>query len=58
MQLEFANLLLVNKRDLVTEAQLGAVEMFLRKVNPAAEIARTEHSVLEPAALLGIDLGG
>ena len=24
-QLEFANLLLVNKRDLVTEAQLGAV---------------------------------
>ena len=33
-QLEFANLLLINKRDLVTEAQLGAVEVFLRKVRP------------------------
>ena len=52
-QLEFANLLLVNKKDLVSEAQLGAVEAFLHKVNPAAEVVRTERSVLEPAALLG-----
>ena len=50
-QLEFANLLLINKRDLVTEAQLGAVEAFLRKANPMAEIVRTEHSVLEPSSL-------
>ena len=35
-QLEFANLLLINKRDLVTAEQLGAVEAFLRKVNPTA----------------------
>ena len=33
--LEFADLLLLNKRDLVTEEQLGAVEAFLRKANPA-----------------------
>ena len=51
-QLEFANLLLINKRDLVTAEQLGAVEAFLRKVNPAAEIMRSEHSVLPPPALL------
>ena len=51
-QLEFANLLLINKCDLVSEAQCGAVEAFLRKVNPKAEIVRTEHSVIEPAALL------
>ena len=51
-QLEFADLLLINKRDLVTDAQLGAVETFLRKINPTAELVRTEHSVLEPAALL------
>ena len=44
--------MLVNKCDLVTEAQRGAVEAFLRKVNSHAEIVRTEHSVLEPAALL------
>ena len=51
-QLEFANLLLINKRDLVTAEQLGAVEAFLRKVNPAAEIIRSEHSVLPPSTLL------
>mmetsp|Transcript_25469 Transcript_25469/g.81475 ORF Transcript_25469/g.81475 Transcript_25469/m.81475 type:complete len:584 (-) Transcript_25469:207-1958(-) len=52
-QLEFADLLLVNKCDLVSEAQLGAVETFLRKVNPTAELVRTEHSKLPPATLLG-----
>jgi len=52
-QLEFADLLLLNKCDLATEEQLGAVEAFLRKSNPAAEVVRTEHSVLEPDALLG-----
>ena len=51
-QLEFANLLLVNKRDLVTAEQLGAVEAFLRKVNPKAEVRVSEHSALPPAALL------
>ena len=52
-QLEFADLLLVNKCDLVSEAQLGAVETFLRKVNPTAEVVRSEHSKLPPATLLG-----
>ena len=51
-QLEFANLLLVNKRDLVTPEQLGAVEAFLRKVNPKAEVVVSEQSALPPAALL------
>ncbi|EOD08688.1 hypothetical protein EMIHUDRAFT_249013 [Emiliania huxleyi CCMP1516] len=45
-QLEFADLLLLNKRDLVTEEQLGAVEAFLRKANPTGEVVRTERSVL------------
>ena len=52
-QLEFADLLLINKCDLVSEAQLGAVETFLRKVNPTAEVVRSEHSKLPPATLLG-----
>jgi G3E family GTPase len=30
-QLEFADVLLVNKCDLVTEKQLGAIENFLRE---------------------------
>jgi len=52
-QLEFADVLLVNKCDLVTDAQRGAVETFLRKVNPTAEIMCTEHSKIQPDALLG-----
>ena len=42
-QLEFADLLLINKTDLVTEEQLGAVTSFLGKVNPTAEVVRTEQ---------------
>ena len=45
-QIEFANLLLVNKCDLVSQAQLGAIESFLRKVNQTAEIVRTERSAV------------
>ena len=51
-QLEFADLLLINKCDLVTAAQRDAVEAFLRKVNPTAEIICAEQGVLPPAALL------
>ena len=51
-QIEFSNLILINKRDLVTEAQLGSIETFLRKVNPTAEIVCTENSVVEPATVL------
>ena len=51
-QVEFADLVLINKCDLVTAAQRNAVKAFLRKVNPTAEIVCTKNSVLEPAALL------
>mmetsp|Transcript_47478 Transcript_47478/g.101371 ORF Transcript_47478/g.101371 Transcript_47478/m.101371 type:complete len:601 (-) Transcript_47478:241-2043(-) len=52
-QIEFANLILINKRDLVTEAQLRSIQVFLRKVNQTAEVVCTEHSVLQPAVLFG-----
>ena len=52
-QLEFADVLVVNKTDLVSEAQLGAVEALLRRINPKAEVARTDHGQLEPALVLG-----
>ena len=51
-QVEFANVILINKCDLVTEEQRRVIEAFLRKANPSAEITRTEHSVLDPASLL------
>ena len=52
-QLEFADVLVINKVDLVSEAQLGSVETFVKLVNPQAEVLRTTHSKLEPALLFG-----
>ena len=51
-QVEFSNLILVNKCDLVSKEQRGQIEAFLRKVNPKAELAFTEHSKIDPALLL------
>ena len=51
-QLEFADVLVVNKADLVSEAQLGTVEALMRRVNPKAEVLRTTHSKVEAALLL------
>ena len=33
--------LVVNKADLVSEAQLGSVEALVRRINPDAEVLRT-----------------
>ena len=52
-QLEFANVLLINKVDLLTDTQLHHIEALLRKINPTADIMRTTHSRLEPSVLLG-----
>ena len=52
-QCEFADLLLINKCDLVTDTQRNRVEAFLHRVNPTAEIMRTRNSVLDPTVLLG-----
>ena len=51
-QLEFADVLIVNKADLLGEAELAAVERLLRKIAPTAEVLRTTRSRVEPALLL------
>ena len=43
-QIEFANIVLVNKIDLVTEEQLGIIEGIIRHLNPDCTIHRTEFS--------------
>ena len=53
-QLEFADLLLLNKCDLVTPAQLGSLEAFLKKANPTAEV--TSPGALGPAATASCSL--
>jgi G3E family GTPase len=45
---EFANLVVLNKTDLVTADELDAVEEMVRALRPDAEVVRTEHSRVDP----------
>ena len=55
-QVEFANVIILNKSDLVTEDQLGLLEKTLHKLNPAARIIRTTHSQIDPNEILNTGL--
>jgi G3E family GTPase len=54
-QIGFADVLLLNKTDLVSEAQLARTERELRAINATARIVRTNHAQLPLAQVL--DLG-
>ncbi len=51
-QVEFANVIVLNKSDLVTEMQLSLLEQILNKLNPSAKIIRTTHSKINPKEIL------
>ncbi|MEV6556424.1 GTP-binding protein [Nocardia sp. NPDC051756] len=55
-QVEFADVLLVNKTDLVGTAAAGAVEATVRKLNPRAQVLRTTNGVVDLADVLGTGL--
>ncbi|MFB8282446.1 GTP-binding protein [Nocardia colli] len=55
-QVEFADVLLVNKTDLVGAAAAGAVEATVRKLNPRARVLRTTNGVVDLADVLGTGL--
>ncbi len=52
-QVECADILIVNKADLVTPGELGALCALLAGLNPRAELHVTEHSVLPDAVWPG-----
>ena len=51
-QVEFANVIILNKSDLVTQEQLGTLEKTLNRLNPTAKIIRTTHSKIDPKEIL------
>ena len=52
-QIAFADVVLVNKADLVSAAELAAVEAAVRAINPYAELHRTERSFIALDRILG-----
>jgi G3E family GTPase len=53
-QVAFADVILLNKVDLVSPAELAAVEATIRRINPYARIVRTERSNAPLDAVLGL----
>jgi len=54
LQIEGADILLLNKIDLVEAAQIEPLEAKLREINPTAAIVRTERCRVDPDLLFGI----
>jgi G3E family GTPase len=55
-QVEFANVLLVNKVDLVQPAALTELEALLRRLNPDAQLLRTERGNVDIKRVMGTGL--
>ena len=54
LQIEGADILLLNKIDLIELGQIESLEMKLREINPTAAIVRTERCRINPELLFGI----
>ena len=51
-QVEFCDVLVLNKCDLLSEGELDEVEATLRSLQPDARLVRTTHSELDPGEIL------
>jgi G3E family GTPase len=52
-QIAFADVILLNKTDLVTKAELEEIEARIRGINPYAKLHRTERANIDIAEVLG-----
>jgi G3E family GTPase len=52
-QIAFADVILINKTDLVTPAELAEIEARIRGINPYARLHRTERAQIDIAEVLG-----
>ncbi|XVH32852.1 CobW family GTP-binding protein [Haloferacaceae archaeon DSL9] len=55
-QIEFSNVVLLNKADLCSDAELDRAESYARGLQPDATVLRTQHSAVDPDQLLRTDL--
>ena len=54
-QIEFCDVLLLNKCDLVPDDELEEIEAVLKTLQPRAKIIRTEHGAVAPEEILNTD---
>jgi len=54
-QIKAADIILLNKKDLLTEPRRAAVEETIRTINPTAPLLATHHGDINPALLYGGD---
>ncbi len=52
-QVEFANVIILNKTDLVDNETLGAIEAFIEQLNPHALKIRSSFGKVEPSRIMG-----
>ncbi|MEM1324431.1 MAG: GTP-binding protein [Bacteroidota bacterium] len=55
-QIEFANVIILNKTDLVSEEQLGVLKASIKKLNPGARILTSSFSKVNPKEILNTGL--
>ena len=55
-QIEFANVIILNKTDLVSEDQLGVLKAAIQKLNPSAKILESSFSKVAPTEILNTGL--
>ena len=55
-QIEFANVIILNKTDLVTEEHLGILKAAIKKLNPGARIIESSFSKVSPKKILNTGL--
>ncbi|MCY3998710.1 MAG: GTP-binding protein [Flavobacteriaceae bacterium] len=51
-QIEFANVIILNKTDLISKEHLGILKVFIKKLNPSAKIIESVFSKIEPEEIL------
>ena len=55
-QIEFANVIILNKTDLVNHEHLGVLKATIHKLNPSAKIIESEYSKVNPNEILNTNL--
>lgn len=55
-QIEFCNVIILNKIDTVNQSQLSRIKAILQKLQPSANIICTEHGKIDPKDILNVQL--